>query len=193
MPASNAAFETMVEGLLNNASADTGEGSMELAAKLLQLAPAFAQVSDYANTLSETMKRLQSDTADLEIELLRAQGNTAGADAAQRTLDIKDLTEAEIAIYDYNNSLRLQIQSISDAAEAIKGLKVETQSLKYSYCEHRAILQVLTLLSVLLILQVTMLPLLQSMTTMLLSESRLKNLRKRLLTNLAICWSWVSM
>jgi hypothetical protein len=69
--------------------------------------------------LSEAMKRLQSDTANLQIDLLRAQGNTAGADIAQRLLDIKGLTEAEIAIYDYNESLRSQITNLTSAKDAL--------------------------------------------------------------------------
>lgn len=71
-----------------------------------------------ASVMGEAMKRLQSETAELQIELLRAQGNISGANAAQRTLDTTGLGDAEIAVYDYNESLRAQIRALEDIASA---------------------------------------------------------------------------
>jgi hypothetical protein len=105
-----------------DAFADTGEGGMELAAKLLQLAPAFAQVSDYAYAANEALRELQAETKNLEIELLRTQGNDDAANAAQRSLDIRGLTEAEIAVYDYNQSIRDQIKVLTEASNLRAGL-----------------------------------------------------------------------
>ena len=129
MPATRDEFKAMVQSqiALGDAGAQTTAGLLAMSNAVSAVLPPF---EDAAAGVSDAMKRLQSDTAGLQIELLRAQGNTTGANAAQRTLDTAGFNDAEIAIYDYNNSLRLQIQSISDAAEAIKGLKEDTANLE---------------------------------------------------------------
>jgi hypothetical protein len=65
--------------------------------------------------LSATMKSLIKERSDLNIELLQLQGKTDAANAAIRALATEGFTEAEIAAYDYNQSLKGQVQSIKDA------------------------------------------------------------------------------
>lgn len=106
MPSTRDAFRSLVQAQDVNT-----EAGRSMYASLIALSGAFASVT-------ENMKRLQSDTANLQIELLRAQGNTAGADAAQRAIDTSGMSAAEVAIYDYNTALRAQITSLNDAAAA---------------------------------------------------------------------------
>lgn len=70
----------------------------------------------------QNLAKLQEQSTNLEIELLRARGLTAEADARQRAIDIAGMTEAEVALYDYNRALRGQIDSIRAAANALGGL-----------------------------------------------------------------------
>ena len=128
------ASRPIVRGFVEAVLAEFGPSSPQYVAAVQQanaIAGLYAPLGDamesVANTLSETMKRLQSDTAGLEIELLRAQGNTAGADAAQRTLDITGLSDAEIAVYDYNTALRDQIEAL-DAAAAEVARQADTRA-----------------------------------------------------------------
>ena len=121
MPATRDEFRALVESQLS-----LGESGAQAVAALLGVSGAFASVVPAAevagqaigDVLSEAMKRLQSDTAGLQIELLRAQGDTPGADAAQRAIDTSGMSAAEVAIYDYNTALRAQITSLADATAA---------------------------------------------------------------------------
>lgn len=61
-----------------------------------------------------------AERRSLEVQLMAAQGNAAGALAAQRAIDIADMNAAQIALYDYNAALKAQIQTAKDAAAAAK-------------------------------------------------------------------------
>lgn len=61
-----------------------------------------------------------AERRSLEVQLMAAQGNAAGALAAQRVIDIEDMNAAQIALYDYNAALKAQIQTAKDAAAAAK-------------------------------------------------------------------------
>jgi hypothetical protein len=114
LPSTRDAFRQIVE------SQDlTTEAGREMFKNLMALQN---PLNELFNTFSETMKSLKEDTANLEIELLRAKGDTAGANAAQRALDTQGFTEAEIAVYDYNTALRAQIKALEDAAESVEKL-----------------------------------------------------------------------
>lgn len=83
---------------------------------------------DYNQSLREQtrvlqqLSELQQQSTSLEIDLLRARGLTAEADARQRQIDISGMTAAQVALYDYNRALRGQIDSIRAAASAMDGL-----------------------------------------------------------------------
>jgi hypothetical protein len=91
-------------------------------AALLGVSGAFASVvpaaEQAAEAISQIMQNLLRDRGRLEADLLRAQGNIAGADAANRLLDIAGYTEAETALYDYNAALRAQISGLEAASAA---------------------------------------------------------------------------
>ena len=78
--------------------------------------------------LSDAMKRLMDETASLQVDLMRAQGNTAGANAALYALDTAGLSEAERGVFDYNASLRLQITALTDASAAAAQLAADTKA-----------------------------------------------------------------
>lgn len=119
---------TMTRGqyrqLYEYVSKNWGESS-SMAMSILGLSDQFANITPAADAagqavagVSDALKKLQGDTANLQIELLRAQGNTAGADAAQYTIDTSGMTEAERAIFDYNRALRAQITALTEASAA---------------------------------------------------------------------------
>ena len=114
MPKTREEFKALVQSQI-----ELGDSGAESLAALLSLSgamdavlPAFNDGTDAVSGLSEVMKGLKEETANLEIELLRAKGDTAGADARQRALDTQGFTEAEVAAYDYNRTLREQIEAL---------------------------------------------------------------------------------
>jgi hypothetical protein len=86
---------------------------------LLDLQYAFAELvpvtEEVVGVLTETMKQLLKERADLEVELLQVQGKTDEANAALRRIATEGFTEAELAAYDYNDTLKAQIQGYKDA------------------------------------------------------------------------------
>lgn len=74
------------------------------------------------DALAQSLKALGATSATLSIDLLRAQGLESEAVAAQRAIDIAGYGAAEIAIYDYNASLRAQITAIGAAKTATEAL-----------------------------------------------------------------------
>lgn len=84
-----------------------------------------AQVAayDYAAAIDrqiESMEKLsaaQDSIAASDIKLLQAQGNSALALAKQRELDIRSMTRAEVAAYDYSNAIDNQISKLEQAAD----------------------------------------------------------------------------
>jgi hypothetical protein len=117
MPATRDEFRALVESQIA-----LGEGSTQAVAALLGVSGAFASVvpaaEQAAEAISQIMQNLLRDRGRLEADLLRAQGNIAGADAANRLLDIAGYTEAEVALYDYNAALRAQISGLEAAERA---------------------------------------------------------------------------
>ena len=77
-------------------------------------------VSEAFFGLGENLRKLESDTANLQIELMRAQGNITGADSAQYAIDVAGLSDAERDVFDYNASIRAQISTLNNAADAAK-------------------------------------------------------------------------
>lgn len=57
----------------------------------------------------ESLNALREETASLEIDLLRAQGDSESALRLERERATKGMTDAEIAVYDYNRTLEKQI------------------------------------------------------------------------------------
>ena len=143
VPASRDAYRDLVEAQDLNT-----ESGRKAYAVLLQLAPGFAelvpaiesvgtavdqtaaQAAEAAARMAEAGRRVLEDLArsrgDLEVELLRAQGNTTGANTRQRGLDLAGLTTglngtdaaAATAAYDYNAALRAQIDALNAATQA---------------------------------------------------------------------------
>ena len=134
LPKTKEDYRTLLEQQLK-----AGEGGAELAAVMLQLSPTFAQVADFAakaseelNVLSETMASLQSDSLNLQIELLEAQGRESEAVAMRRTMETKGFNAAELAAYDYNARLRESITATNSASAALKAYKNAASSISTS-------------------------------------------------------------
>lgn len=117
LPSTRDAFRQIVE------SQDlTTEAGREMFKNLMALQNPLNELFNTSAGLSETMKSLNEETSSLEIELLRLQGRTAEADAKQRAIDTAGMSEAEIAVYDYNTALRAQIKALEAAANSVKEL-----------------------------------------------------------------------
>ena len=78
------------------------------------------EVTEVIAVMTKNMQDLLKERKSLEIELLQVQGRTEEANAALRKIATEGFTEAEIAAYDFNQSLKAQIQGYKDAAEAAK-------------------------------------------------------------------------
>ncbi len=87
------------------------------------LSEAQAAAYDYAAAIDrqiESMEKLsaaQDSVAASDIKLLQAQGSSALALAKQRELDIRSMTRAEVAAYDYSNAIDDQISKLEQAAD----------------------------------------------------------------------------
>lgn len=118
LPATKEAYRAMVESAL-----DGGEATAGFAAALIRLAPAF-------DSAKSAMTSLQAETKNLQIELMRASGDIAGAAAAQRALDTSGFDSATLAAYDLNESLREQVKAAEDAKAAREKAAAEEQNLQ---------------------------------------------------------------
>lgn len=136
LPESREAFRALVD-----AQDLTTESGRKAYAALLQLSPAFASIVGATQDLSAAAKQAAEEMAEagrqmierltqerdgLMVDLLRAQGNTAGADALAReqalavfTAGLSEADKAAVtALYDYNKAIEAQIAALDAAAEA---------------------------------------------------------------------------
>jgi hypothetical protein len=122
--ATRESFRAIVEA--QDLTTESGRG---MYAALLGTAAAFAGITPVLGIvtsaidnavagISDTLRRLREESATLGIDLLRAQGNTAGADAAQYQIDTTGLSDAEKAVFDYNAGIREQITALNDQSDA---------------------------------------------------------------------------
>lgn len=74
----------------------------------------------------ESLNALNSESADLQIQLMQAQGQQEQAVAKARQLATKGMGDAEVATYDYNKSLEKQIAN----QEQLNGLRDDAASLE---------------------------------------------------------------
>jgi hypothetical protein len=112
----------------------TGSGlSADAAAQAADkaVADAAAQAATALERFTNALKNLVSEQADLQVDLLRAQGNATGAAALARTNALGRLTEdmsAENALqitaqFDANQATRDQIKALTDATSAADQLQ----------------------------------------------------------------------
>lgn len=106
---------------------ETGDTVTEVAETLEQALLRLRNPIRTIQDIAQSIVNLEGQGAGLGVELLRAQGNTAGADAAQRALDTAGFTDAEKALYDYNAAIRAQIQALNDAATAAQAAAAAEQ------------------------------------------------------------------
>jgi hypothetical protein len=103
----------------------TTEAGQQMYARLLTIAPAFAKVDDYLVKLNPALEstaktaqqiaEIEKQRQSLQIQLMEAQGDAAGALAAKRALDLAAMDESLKA-------LQQQVWSAQDAAQAQKDL-----------------------------------------------------------------------
>jgi phage-related minor tail protein len=135
LPATRDAYRALVDAQDLNT-----ESGRKAYASLIQLAPAFASVvgatqdladgatsaADQITAAQKALADLASKSSDLQIALLKAQGDTAGAAAAQRQSDLAKLlagitgpdAAAITAAYDYNIALQQQVDALNAASQA---------------------------------------------------------------------------
>lgn len=111
LPASREAFRGLVD-------AAVAAGDTKLAAGLINLQDDFAALvpaaEDAAAAIAASIKTLGDESKRLQRDLLAATGGDV------RGFDTSGMSAAEVAIYDYNQSLRDQIAALTDASDAAK-------------------------------------------------------------------------
>lgn len=122
---------------LLRAQGDTaGADAAQRAIDIKTFGAAEAAAYDYNAALQKqievttSLASMTAAAADLQVELMRAQGDAAGADAAQRLIAIKNYSAAEISAYDYNAALKSQVSALSNATAAMKALQSDANSLQ---------------------------------------------------------------
>jgi Ca2+-binding EF-hand superfamily protein len=65
--------------------------------------------------VTQRLADLNKESESLQIELLKAQGRTQEANSALRTLATEGMTQTELAVYDYNDLLKQQIEALKKA------------------------------------------------------------------------------
>ena len=141
MPTTRAGFRAMVEAqqALGEAGAPALAALLQVSGAFASVVPAAADVTDAVTDAGDAITRTAADIAasikslkaegnNLQVDLLAAQGDTQGAAALRRTLDIAGLTAEEIALYDFNANLRALIQTTNDAAEATRNAAEAAQA-----------------------------------------------------------------
>ena len=101
-------FKTLVQSLDL-----TTKAGRDLYQSLQDIAPDFIKVT-------EKLADLEKESQNLAIELLKAQGETEKANKAIRDLATEGMIPAELAAYDYNESLRKQIDLAKEADAVLK-------------------------------------------------------------------------
>ena len=133
MPASKDAYRALVTQQL-----EAGEGGAALAAKLLGLSGAFAQVADYAAQAAEEAQeqadsavRAAQEQADamagLQIKLLRAQGNELAAVTIERERELATLAKFGPAAQAMQTAVWAALDDASQRTGAMAGLQAATQ------------------------------------------------------------------
>lgn len=146
VPTTREAYRALVEA--QNLNTESGRAAY---AQLLKLSPAFAALVPATQQLADTtsaaaqqmveagrraLAELATDNGSLQVELLKAQGNTVAAAALARQQAIAKLTNglsaqdaaAATAAYDLNAALRQQIDTLNAAAAAAQqAAQAETQ------------------------------------------------------------------
>lgn len=106
MPTTREGFRALVEQQMK-----LGDSGVAAVATLLGVNSAFFGVT-------ERLTGLTNETKQLEIELLRASGKVAEADALLRKLATEGFNAAELAAYDYNEALKKQVQTYKDGVNS---------------------------------------------------------------------------
>ena len=120
-------FREVVEGLVNSGALATEAGAAAYVS-LMQIAPAFAEVANAADSLFEQQR-------DLEIQIMEASGDMAGALAAQRAMEMEKLDESlrplQQTLYDLQDGIKGVTYSVDDMLEALaEGLAIAQNAAK---------------------------------------------------------------
>lgn len=129
LPTTREAFRALVVAAKEAGDDQQVKNLLDLQYAFAELVPITEEVVGVVDVLTETMKGLLKERASLEVELLQVQGKTNEANAALRRIATEGFTEAEIAAYDYNQSLKTQIQGYKNATEAASTYKKITDGL----------------------------------------------------------------
>lgn len=127
MPTDRLQYRVVVEKAL-------ADGNEDLAAKLLMLSSAFAELNPWAEeveqnvrNVAESLANLKNEGKELGIQLLTLEGRTQEANAATRALATEGFTALELAAYDSNQMLKEQV------AELTKRNDLESQLFKLTH------------------------------------------------------------
>lgn len=128
MPTDREAYRALVDQAAAAGNDEMLAGLIKLSAVYAELNPLVEEAEEVIDEISDTMKNLIKEGKELEIEIMKLQGNSEEAKIAMRALAIEGMTASEVAAWDYNESLRDQISVLELAAEAAEELKNAWQS-----------------------------------------------------------------
>ena len=94
--------------------------------------------AEEARRVSESLAAFAKESNELQVELLQSQGKTIEAKVAIRALAIEGLSPAEVAAWDFNQSLRDTIEATNQAKQANEEYK---QSIKDAEAAYETALQ----------------------------------------------------
>jgi len=86
-----------------------------------------------ADAIAQITQGLKDAGVSLGVELLKAQGKTVEAMAAQRAIDTVGYNAAQLALYDYNQAMRDQIAAVGEAAALQTRINSERAGLQDQY------------------------------------------------------------
>lgn len=126
LPTTREGFRALVDAqdLTTAAGRATFATLVSVSESFASITPDASAAATAAAAVSEVMKSLQADSVSLQDQLFVLRGGL------QRTVDVRDMSAAEIAVYDYNASLREQITTLEAAAAKTAEVAAQRASLQ---------------------------------------------------------------
>lgn len=128
-----AAYRKLVDDAFAAGNEQLGASLIKLSSSYVELLQLEESVGNTLNNVNNTLRGLLRTQVELEAELLTLSGKAEEANAMLRSLAIEGMSELEIQAYDYNESLKQQIDTLREAQslqERLNELSLNTSQLR---------------------------------------------------------------